>query len=199
MHHSHGFLKLTVALVLVSLTGFAVAPMCGLAANPSQERGKELFYGTDRFESGDTSCISCHDVARAGALGGGKIGPDLTLAADRFGGAKGLAGWLGVTASPTMQPIYLKDSKDGKSKVSDLTKGELESLGLFLEAEAAAAKEDGTKAPAAGNGATASEIIIMAVIGLVVFIAIMGVFAMTWAKRFKAVRKPMVQSAKLPE
>ena len=39
------------------------------------ERGENLFTGSDRFEAGGPSCLSCHAVAGVGALGGGRLGP----------------------------------------------------------------------------------------------------------------------------
>ena len=77
------------------------APVEGDAAS-----GKNLFTGADRLENGGPPCMSCHSVAGIGALGGGKLGPDLTPAYEKYGGAQGLTSVLANVAFPTMRPIY---------------------------------------------------------------------------------------------
>src|SRR5262249_11100640 len=52
--------------------------------------GKDLFTGANALDNGGAACISCHTLSGAGVLGGGKVGPDLTKAYERYGGAKGL-------------------------------------------------------------------------------------------------------------
>lgn len=67
--------------------------------------GKELFSGVRRFRNGGPACMACHSIAGVGALGGGALGPDLTLASSKFGDA-GLASVLAGTPFPTMSPIF---------------------------------------------------------------------------------------------
>jgi cytochrome c2 len=40
--------------------------------------GKRLFTGETQLANGGPACMSCHSIAGAGALGGGRVGPDLT-------------------------------------------------------------------------------------------------------------------------
>jgi len=69
-------------------------------------RGKNLFTGADRLDNGGPPCLSCHSVAGIGALGGGALGPDLTKAYAKYGGAKGVPGVLAALPFPTMTPIF---------------------------------------------------------------------------------------------
>ncbi len=71
-------------------------------------RGRAIFWGTQRLSSGGPACVSCHTFRNAGGLGGGRLGPDLTLIYERLQGRKGLGAWLLNPASPTMQPIFKK-------------------------------------------------------------------------------------------
>lgn len=68
--------------------------------------GKDLFTGAQGLANGGTACIACHDTAALGGPGGGLLGPDLTQAAQRYGGEAGLRGVLGTIAFPSMAPIY---------------------------------------------------------------------------------------------
>lgn len=52
---------------------------------PDVEIGRGLFTGAKPLKNGGTSCISCHSVAGAGILGGGKLGPSLENAFKKFG------------------------------------------------------------------------------------------------------------------
>src|SRR5262249_10552912 len=55
--------------------------------------GRELFTGEKRLVNGGPACIWCHTADGSGRLGG-KLGPDLTKAYDRAGGAEALAAQL---------------------------------------------------------------------------------------------------------
>ncbi len=71
--------------------------------------GTALFLGRKRLQEGGPSCVSCHAVRSAGgALGGGQLGPDLTLVYKRLNGRRGLEAWLSSPASATMKPIFNK-------------------------------------------------------------------------------------------
>lgn len=69
-------------------------------------RGRDLFSGALLFKNGAPACASCHAAAGLAWPGGGTLGPDLTGAAARLGGRKGLAAWLVSPPSPTMRPIF---------------------------------------------------------------------------------------------
>ena len=59
-----------------------------------------------------------------GALGGGKLGPDLTLVYERLQGRKGLGTWLSAPATPTMQTVF---------RTAALASDELDPLLAFFE------------------------------------------------------------------
>jgi mono/diheme cytochrome c family protein len=68
--------------------------------------GRQIFMGYRRLATGGPACISCHTVKGLGGLGGGRLGPDLTLVYERLQGRKGLSAWLMNPASPTMAPVF---------------------------------------------------------------------------------------------
>lgn len=68
--------------------------------------GKNLFTGATQLANGGPPCLSCHSVAGIGALGGGALGPDLTRAYAKYGGATGMRSVLATLPFRTMQPIY---------------------------------------------------------------------------------------------
>jgi mono/diheme cytochrome c family protein len=67
--------------------------------------GKDLFTGSVPFESGSAPCMGCHSVGGIGALGGGVMGPDLTVTTDKYGGDR-IVDILATFPFPTMNPIY---------------------------------------------------------------------------------------------
>ena len=69
-------------------------------------RGSQFFTGELRFAGGAPACFSCHRVQGVGALGGGWLGPDLTVATAKYGA--GLPGVIENPAFPTMQNVFLK-------------------------------------------------------------------------------------------
>lgn len=68
--------------------------------------GREIFSGKRRLVGGGPACSSCHTIRGLGGLGGGRLGPDLTLVYERLQGRKGLSAWLMNPASPTMAPVF---------------------------------------------------------------------------------------------
>lgn len=84
----------------------AAAPVAPAVARPGDPRvGKNLFTGVSPFANGGPACLACHGAAGTGALGGGALGPDLTLAFTKYGDA-GLGSVLASLPFPTMNPIY---------------------------------------------------------------------------------------------
>lgn len=67
--------------------------------------GRNLFTGMTRFEKRGPSCIACHSIAGIGLLGGGALGPDLTIAFTKFG-EKGITSILSDIPFPTMSLIF---------------------------------------------------------------------------------------------
>ena len=68
--------------------------------------GEKLFTGQVTLENGGTGCLACHAIAGTGALGGGALGPDLTHAFTKYGGAAGMSSALASLPFPTMQGIF---------------------------------------------------------------------------------------------
>lgn len=145
----------------------------GPAPAGNEDRGKLLFEGSDRFESGGPPCLSCHSVAGVGALGGGQLGPDLTGAFDKYGGGRGLQGVLEAVAFPTMAPIFTK---------KPLTAEEGADLVAFLEGAA----DEQRPASQAGKLVGLS-------VGVAALIALLA--AVIWRRRLHGVRRPLVDRA----
>jgi mono/diheme cytochrome c family protein len=137
------------------------------------ERGKQIFRGDVHLTNGGPACLSCHTVEGVAALGGGRLGPDLTKVYERLQGRKNLASWLLAPATETMQPIYAKAS---------LTNEEILPLVAYLEAEARIGKED----------TTTSQVIFL-LLGLAG--AVLGFVAAdaAWSGRLRGVRRPLVR------
>jgi mono/diheme cytochrome c family protein len=135
--------------------------------------GEDYFTGVRRFENAAAACYSCHAVRGTGALGGGRLGPDLTLAFERLEGRKNLWAWLTAPATSTMQPLFKK---------RPLTEEEIRVLVAFLEESTAKGGEENMSGPLAflllGLGG--------AVLGMVLFDTV-------WKKRFRAVRSLLVR------
>ncbi len=136
--------------------------------------GRDIFLGNKRLANGGASCVSCHTVKGIGGLGGGKLGPDLTRVYERLLGRRGLAAWLLAPASPTMQPIF---------KTRPLQTEEVLPLVALLE--------DSARQGGEADSTPQFNFLLLgfggAVLGLLAFDAI-------WKRRFRAVRRPMVES-----
>jgi len=152
----------------------APAPAPAPAPQGDVERGKHLFTGAERLSAGGPACLSCHSIAGVGALGGGALGPDLTGAYAKYGGAQGLTSALEAMTFPTMAPIFA-----GRP----LTAGERADLVAFLAAAP-------TKERTAG---AAGKLIVLAV-GLAVLIVLAALAI--WRRRLTGVRKPLVSNAR---
>jgi len=134
--------------------------------------GRELFRGSRPLANGGPPCISCHTVGRIGALGGGRLGPDLTLVNERLGGPKGLSTWLLAPPTPTMQSIF---------KTQALKPEEIHAVAAFLNQRA----QEGIPADMSGPFTFFLLGLGGAIGGLVLVDGI-------WNKRFRAVRYPLV-------
>jgi mono/diheme cytochrome c family protein len=138
-----------------------------------EDEGKRLFEGSERFEEGGPACLSCHSVGGVGALGGGQLGPDLTGAFEKYGGARGLDGVLAAVAFPTMAPIFA-DRQLGEAERADLA--------AFLENAA-------TEERVAGQ---AGKLVALA-LGVAALIALLAL--VVWRRRLAGVRRPLVDRA----
>ena len=138
--------------------------------------GRAIFTGVQRLAGGGPSCLSCHTMNGIGGLGGGRLGPDLTLVYERLQGRKGLGAWLTAPQSPTMAPVF---------RTKALTEQEiLPLLALF---------EDSAKRGGQTDNASMLNFFLLSlgvmVVGLVSLDAI-------WKKRLRGVRRGLLEKSK---
>ena len=132
-------------------------------------RGKVLFMGAVHLRNDGAPCMGCHSIDRAGALGGGVMGPDLTQAFAKYG-AGGLASVLANIPLPTMKPIYADHP---------LAPEEQADLRAFIQA--------------ASNQQRVNTDVLVLVLSLAGFSAAMIVVGMVWRRRLRSVRRPLVE------
>ena len=137
--------------------------------------GREIFVGVQRLKNGGTACNACHSMHDLSALGGGRLGPDLTRVYERLKGRKALGAWLMAPATETMQPIF---------KGHPLEAEEIHALTAYFEDAA-----DQTEADASVNQ------IAFLLMGLATAAGTIFVFDSIWKGRFHAVRQPLVEEA----
>jgi mono/diheme cytochrome c family protein len=137
--------------------------------------GHEIFTGQYALEAGGTACIGCHSMHGISALGGGRLGPDLTNIYERLEGRKTLSAWLVAPGTETMQPIFKKHQMTGD---------EIHALVAYFESTAGESASD----PSASR-------IAFLLLGLIGAAAIVFVFDAIWKQRFQAVRKPLVEAS----
>ncbi len=153
-------------------------------ASPAQEEpftekqvaeGKALFLGRNSFQEGGASCVSCHAVKRVGnALGGGQLGPDLTLVFKRLNGRKGLEAWLSNPASATMKPIFSKHP---------LKPDEISALTAFFE-------QTSKETSAEPAGTYRLRFILLGLVGATIGLVVLG---LVWKRRIRGVRRALVE------
>lgn len=136
--------------------------------------GKELFTGSRRFANGGPACMSCHGVASMGALGGGAVGPELTEAASRYGGAAILATLLNDVPFPTMRPIFT-----GRPLMDQ----ERADLAAFLE---------GVQAPQRSM----DSLFVLLMYSTGGFIVLIILFQVIWRRRSQGVRASVVRGGR---
>jgi mono/diheme cytochrome c family protein len=107
----------------------AQAPAAALPAFTAADRarGLALFMGRARLVNGGPSCAACHALG-SNATGGGLLGPDLTAAHTRLGGAAGTTSWLARPPTPVMRALYRRHN---------LTDDEALALAALFESTAA--------------------------------------------------------------
>ncbi|HPW56424.1 MAG: cytochrome c [Thermoanaerobaculaceae bacterium] len=135
--------------------------------------GSRYFAGTARLANGGPSCISCHTVRGIGGLGGGRLGPDLTLVFERLGGRRNLATWLSAPATATMNPLFR-----GRA----LQPSEILPLTAYFE--------DAAKRGGQADTVTVLDFFLLGLGGAVICLASFGA---AWKRRFRAVRRPLVR------
>jgi mono/diheme cytochrome c family protein len=137
------------------------------------EQGREYFLGLRRLANGAPACVSCHHVDGTVGLGGGKLGPDLTKVYERLQGRKQLAAWLAAPATPTMAPVF---------KQHPLQPEEILALAAYFDQEARDGQEREDSVAALN----------FFLLGLGGTVAGLAVFDWVWRRRFRAVRRVLV-------
>ncbi len=135
--------------------------------------GRELFLGVQPFEKGAPACISCHAIDGLPGYGGGRLGPDLTMAYARLEGRKALGAWLTSPPSLVMQPVF---------QGHELTEDEI--LGLVAYMKDVAERGERSEAESASLEFLLTGVGVAAVLLLL--------FDFFWRRRFRAVRSRMV-------
>lgn len=138
------------------------------------ELGKALFLGHKKLANGGPPCFTCHTFKGAEGFGGGRLGPDLSKAYERLQGRKALGAWLYAPATPTMNTTFKKAALKADEEILPL-------LALFENTARAGGEDDRTGM--AG----------FFFAGFVVAVLCLGLFAVIWNARFRAVRDPLVQ------
>ncbi len=134
--------------------------------------GRELFLGKQRLTQGGASCVSCHSVRDVGALGGGRLGPDLSRVYERLQGRKSLSAWLSAPATPTMQAAFV-----GHPLEAD----EIHALAAFFEESAQRGGEEDR------SGSLAFFLLGLGGAG-----ALLVAMDSVWRGRFRSVRRVLV-------
>ncbi len=139
-------------------------------------QGRALFAGDTKLAGGGPACVSCHTIRGLPGLSGGRLGPDLTLVYERLQGRKGLAQWLVAPASPTMAPIFKKQA---------LKPDEILPLVAYFEAAARQGGQD--------DSASLVNFFLLGLGGMVIGLVSLDAL---WKRRFRSVRRVMVQKAR---
>ncbi|MCG8450229.1 MAG: cytochrome c [Pirellulales bacterium] len=137
-------------------------------------RGRDIFLGPQPLEAGGSACISCHSMCDTPALGGGRLGPDLTNVYERLEGRTTLSAWLMAPGTEIMQPIF---------KNHPLSAEEIHSLVAYFESTAAEHPAD--------SSTSRVTFLLSGLAG-----AVLGVFFLDaiWKRRFHSVRRSLVEA-----
>ena len=139
-------------------------------------QGRAVFLGERRLVNSGPACISCHTVKGNGALGGGRLGPDLTRVYERLQGRKNMAAWLFAPATPTMSTVF---------KQHGLKPEEILPLVAFFEDSARRGGQD--------DSAARLNFFLFGMGGAAVALVAMDA---AWKRRFRSVRKALVENSR---
>jgi mono/diheme cytochrome c family protein len=137
--------------------------------------GMQLFGGERKLSQEGPPCISCHTVGTMNGLGGGRLGPDLTLVYERLGGRKAVGTWLSAPATPTMQAVFRKHPLQSEEI--------LPLLAVF---------EDASRRSQPADSSTQLNFFLAGFAGVSLSLALMG---WIWRGRFRSVRRTLVRTA----
>lgn len=136
--------------------------------------GREIFIGARKLTKGGAACNACHSMHDLSALGGGRLGPDLTRVYERLKGRKSLSAWLMAPATETMQPIF---------KNRPLEAEEIHALAAYFEDSAKHGEAD----------ASVNRMAFL-LLGLGLAAGTIFLFDVVWKGRFHSVRRPLVDA-----
>ncbi len=139
-------------------------------------QGRAIFSGERRLVNGGTACISCHTVKGTGALGGGRLGPDLTRVYERLQGRKNMAAWLFAPATPTMGSVF----KTHALKPEEI----LPLVGFF---------EDAARRGGQDDSAARLNFFLLGIGGAAFGLVLMDA---AWKRRFRNVRRALVENSR---
>ena len=139
-------------------------------------QGRAVFLGERRLANAGPACISCHTVKGNGALGGGRLGPDLTRVYERLQGRKNMAAWLFAPATPTMSSVF---------KQHGLKPEEILPLVAFFEDSARRGGQD--------DSAARLNFFLLGIGGAALGLVVMDA---AWKGRFRSVRRTLVENAR---
>ncbi|MEZ6063550.1 MAG: hypothetical protein R3C19_24640, partial [Planctomycetaceae bacterium] len=139
-----------------------------------RQAGRDLFVGRKTLKNGGAACNSCHAMHDLSALGGGRLGPDLTRVYERLKGRNAVAAWLSAPATETMQPIFRNHPLDAS---------EIHALTACFEASADQAESSRSQ------GRVAFLLLGLGLAGGLIFL-----FDTLWRQRFHAIRRPLVEA-----
>jgi cytochrome c2 len=135
--------------------------------------GTGYFLGTRPLSQGGPACVSCHTLGTIQGLGGGRLGPDLTLVYERLGGRKAVGTWLSAPATPTMQSVFRQHALQPEEI--------LPLLSVF---------EDASKRSRPADMGTQVNFFLAGFGGTVLALALLG---WLWRGRFRSVRRALVR------
>ena len=139
-------------------------------------QGRLIFSGERGLANAGPACISCHTVKGNGALGGGRLGPDVTRVYERLQGRKNMAAWLFVPATPTMASVFKQHS---------LKPEEILPLVAFFEDTARRGGQD--------DSAARLNFFLLGLGGSALALVVMDA---AWKRRFRSVRRALVENAR---
>lgn len=138
---------------------------------PMAEKGMAYFQGSERFENGGPSCISCHNVVHDQVYAGGLFAKDLTDVYERLG--EGITGWLGAPPFPAMASSYNNNP---------LTEEERMNLTAFFKYAYEVKDVQNDRSAFLGFDKTQVKMVVYGLIGLAIMLAAVTVL---WSNRKK--------------
>lgn len=135
--------------------------------------GTAIFRGEQKLIQGGPACISCHTIGTLNGLGGGRLGPDLTLVYERLGGRKAVGAWLSAPGTTTMQSVFRRKALQDQEI--------LPLLAVF---------ENASRNSQPADSSSQTDFLFAGFAGLCGALALMG---WVWRDRFRSVRGALIR------